>query len=238
MARAKYRSNADDYCSRVRIISAGHFAVSNRRLNHVSADKLNPGTTMKRSGRKPLLICVLLAALALGGCATGMLPAGTGQFDPATGHEYTLGPGDKVRVNVFGEQELSGEFLVSNRGTVAMPLVGEVSAGGLTLAAFTGSVEQKLIATDMVRTPRVSTDIVSYRPFFILGEVENPGQYPYVIGMTVTKAVATAGGFTYRADGNTVYITREGDRNEAPVRVTAASWIGPGDTIRVTERTF
>lgn len=189
--------------------------------------------------RKPLALCSLLLALAVAGCATTALPTGTGyEFTAATGHEYTLGPGDKVRVNVFGEQELSGEFLVSNSGTVAMPLVGSVSAGGLTLAAFTSSVEQKLVATDMVRTPRVSTDIVSYRPFFILGEVEDPGQYPYAIGMTVTKAVATAGGFTYRADAGTVYVTREGDNRESPVRVTAASWIGPGDTIRVGERTF
>lgn len=185
------------------------------------------------------LFCALAVAMTAVACTSTALPAGTNfEYSPAQGHDYMLGPGDRIRVNVFGEQELSGEFLVSNSGTVALPLVGAVPAGGLTLAAFTSSVEQKLVATDMVKTPRVSTDIVAYRPFFILGEVQEPGQYPYAIGMTVTKAVATAGGFTYRADTGTVYVTREGENREAPVRVTAASWIGPGDTLRVGERTF
>jgi polysaccharide export outer membrane protein len=90
----------------------------------------------------------------------------------------------------------------------------------------------------MVRTPRVAIDVVSYRPFYILGEIDKPGQYPYAIGMTVTKAVATAGGFTYRANSRVVYVTREGAANETPLTVTAATWIGPGDTVRVGERTF
>jgi protein involved in polysaccharide export with SLBB domain len=179
-----------------------------------------------------------LAVLVVAGCASGALPAGTAQVAPGQVPDYQLGAGDRVRVNVFGEEELSGEFLVSSRGTVALPLIGEVKADGLTLDAFSASVQEKLVASDMVRTPRVSTDVVAYRPFYILGEVSTPGQYPYAIGMTVTKAVATAGGFTYRANSNTVYVTREGNTREQALPVTASTWIGPGDTIRIGERTF
>lgn len=179
-----------------------------------------------------------VAAFVMTACATEPLPVGTGDYAVETGHDYKLGPGDRVRLNVYGEEALSGEFLVSNRGNVAVPLVGDVKAGGLTIEGFEKTVEEKLVATDMVRTPRVAVDVVSYRPFYILGEVGTPGQYPYAIGMTVTKAVATAGGFTYRANATVVYVTREGTANETPLKVTAATWIGPGDTIRVGERSF
>lgn len=181
---------------------------------------------------------VALATMIVSACATTVLPAGTAQVTPGEVPEYLLGPGDRVRVTVFGEQELSGEFLISSRGTVALPLIGEVEAGGHSLDAFQKTIEAKLVATDMIRAPKVSTDVIAYRPFYILGEVATPGQYPYAIGMTVTKAVATAGGFTYRANSNTVYVTREGNTREQAIPVTASTWIGPGDTIRVGERTF
>lgn len=181
---------------------------------------------------------VAFATLLSGGCASSVLPPGAGLSEPGAVPDYLLGAGDRVRVTVFGETELSGEFLVSSRGAVAMPLIGEVQAGGTTLDAFTNTVQQKLVASDMVRDPKVSTDIITYRPFYILGEVATPGQYPYAIGMTVTKAVATAGGFTYRANAGTVYVTREGNTREQALPVTASTWIGPGDTIRVAERTF
>jgi polysaccharide export outer membrane protein len=188
--------------------------------------------------RKLSFALVALATLFGGGCATSALPPGAGLSEPGAVPDYLLGPGDRVRVTVFGEQELSGEFLVSSRGAVAMPLIGEVKAGGTTLEGFTQTVQQKLVASDMVRDPKVSTDIITYRPFYILGEVATPGQYPYAIGMTVTKAVATAGGFTYRANASTVFVTREGNTREQVLPVTAYTWIGPGDTIRVAERTF
>jgi polysaccharide export outer membrane protein len=183
----------------------------------------------------------MLAATAfvVTACASNApLPAGTANYAAEADHEYQLGPGDRVRLNVFGEEALSGEFLISNRGNVAVPLVGDVKAGGLTIEAFEETVKEKLVATDMVRTPRVSVDVLAYRPFYILGEVSTPGQYPYALGMTLTKAVATAGGFTYRANSNVVYVTREGSALEMPLRVTAATWIGPGDTIRIAERSF
>lgn len=185
-----------------------------------------------------LRIAIAGVFLALCACASQPLPRGDGAYLVETGHEYKLGPGDKLRVTVFGEEDLSGEFTVSNNGGVALPLVGEVRAGGLTPVVFQTAVQEKLAETGMVRTPRVSVDVLNYRPFYILGEVNEPGQYPYAIGMTVTKAVATAGGFTYRANDRMVYVTREGSTREVAVWVTAATWIGPGDTIRVSERTF
>ena len=179
------------------------------------------------------------ALLLLCGCATEpALPQGNGAYSVETGHDYKLGPGDKVRVTVFGENALSGEFLIANNGQVSLPLVGQVRAGGVTLTGFETAIQEQLTASGMVRTPRVSADIVEYRPYYILGEVNKPGQYTYSIGLTVTKAVATAGGFTYRADNKTVYITREGATSEAPAPVTAATWIGPGDTVRIGERMF
>jgi polysaccharide export outer membrane protein len=184
------------------------------------------------------LLAGVFAALALAGCVTKPLPAGAGGYAVDVGHEYKLGPGDKVRVNVFGEQQLSGEFIVANNGAVAMPLVGDIQAGGLTPPALQVAVQDKLAATGMVKQPRVSADVISYRPFYILGEVAKPGQYPYAIGLTVTKAVATAGGFTYRANERQVYVTREGKGSEEPLSLTAATWIGPGDTIRIAERHF
>lgn len=185
-----------------------------------------------------ILIAGVFAALAVTACATEPLPQGNGSYAVETGHDYRLGPGDKVRVTVFGEDKLSGEFLVANNGDVAVPLVGDVKAGGLTPVAFQTAVQDKLSASGMIREPKVSADVVAYRPYYILGEVGKPGQYPYAIGLTVTKAVATAGGFTYRANDKEVFITREGTAQEVPLNLTAASWIGPGDTIRVAERHF
>lgn len=194
---------------------------------------------MKFSNFAAVRLALFGALLWLGACATeAVLPDGNGAYSVESGHEYKLGPGDKVRVTVYGEDNLSGEFLIANNGKIALPLIGEVPAGGLTLAGFQDSIQDKLTASGMVRSPRVSTDIIEYRPFYILGEVNKPGQYTYAIGLTVTKAVATAGGFTYRADNKKVFITREGSGREVPVSVTAATWIGPGDTVRIGERLF
>ncbi|RYZ15038.1 MAG: polysaccharide export protein [Alphaproteobacteria bacterium] len=185
-----------------------------------------------------IIAAAVMGCLATGACATEPLPTGNANFAVESGHEYLLGPGDKVRVVVFEEPQLSGEFIVANDGDVAIPLIGDVKAGGHSITAFGYAVEEKLIASGLVKAPKVSSDVVAYRPFYVLGEVNKPGQYPYAIGMTVTKAVATAGGFSYRANSQIIYVTREGAAQEIPLTVTAATWIGPGDTIRVGERIF
>jgi len=150
--------------------------------------------------------------------------------------DYALGAGDKLRVIVFGEPDLSGEFDVSGSGNVALPLIGQVRARDLTLSQFEDAIETKF-REGYLNNPRVSVEVLNYRPFYIYGEVENSGQYPYTNGMTVLNAVAVAGGYTYRANQSSVYITRgEGDEVEYPA--SPAVKVLPGDVVRVPERYF
>lgn len=182
---------------------------------------------------------ILVAALVmLAACGTQRLPPGNASYGLDSGIEYKLGPGDKVRVTVFGEPQLSGEHTISNNGDIALPLVGAVKAGGLNPTMFQAALTEKLLASGMVLQPRVAVGVIEYRPFYILGEVKAPGTYPYTIGLTVTKAVATSGGFTYRANERQAYITREGQSQESALPITAATWIGPGDTVRIVPRAF
>ena len=150
---------------------------------------------------------------------------------------YRLGSGDKVRVNVYGEESLSGEFFVSGDGKVSLPLVGEVQASGLTVKSFQDEVQQAF-RNGYLKEPRVSAEVLNYRPFYILGEISHPGEYPYTSGLTVFNAVATAGGFTYRANKGHVYIRRTNDTEEQRLPLTSTTLVAPGDTIRIGERLF
>ena len=163
--------------------------------------------------------------------------AGSDAAAPFQPSDYVLGSGDKVRVTVYGEESLSGQFVVAGTGFVSIPLVGEVQAAGLTLRDFQGAVEQSL-RNGYLRDPRVSAEVLNYRPFYIMGEVDKPGQYPYTSGLTVLNAVATAGGFTYRANQKRVFIKRMNDQTERPLPLTGEVLVAPGDTIRITERLF
>jgi protein involved in polysaccharide export with SLBB domain len=150
---------------------------------------------------------------------------------------YQLGPGDKVRVIVYGEADLTGEFFVSQQGVVAYPLVGEIPAAGFTLSQFTEQVAAKL-KEGFIKDPKVSAEVLNYRPFYILGEVMRPGTYPFSADMTVMNAVATAGGFTYRARTNRVFIKRAGESTEKVLKLDAGMMVQPGDTVRIGERLF
>ena len=162
--------------------------------------------------------------------APGITP---GQVD----YQYRLGAGDKIRIIVFGEDSLTGEFYVSDSGTIAFPLVGAVKAGGLTIPELQQNITDKL-ADGYLKMPRVSAEVLNYRPFFILGEVMKPGTYPYTTGLTVLNAVATAEGFTYRADTKKVYIKRAASDKESAQPLTSSTEVQPGDTIRIGERLF
>lgn len=149
---------------------------------------------------------------------------------------YILDAGDTLRVNVFGEETLSGDFQVGNDGFVAIPLIGDVKAKGLTINELKHAIEDKL-SPDYLIDPQVSVDVLNYRPFYILGEVNEPGSYPFVSGLTVIEAVAMAGGFTYRAKTKEVLIKRgEGEGSEFVASLDET--ILPGDVIRVRERIF
>ena len=166
---------------------------------------------------------------------SGAEPAATAANAQAM--DYLLGPGDKVRVTVYGEESLSGEFFVSGTGLMSLPLIGEIKVGGMTVGQFQTAVQDKL-KDGYLKDPRVSAEVLTFRPFYILGEVEKPGTYPYTSGLTVLNAVATAGGFTYRADKKSVYIKRNGDTSENKGELKPSTLVSPGDTIRIGERFF
>lgn len=189
------------------------------------------------------LVLLTLPALGLAGCATAapMVDSQAGSGASGSGdrvvEDYRLGSGDKVRVNVFGEEALTGEFQVSGGGMISLPLIGDIRAAGLTVAEFQRAVEQGL-KQGYLLDPKVSAEVLTYRPFFVLGEVGSPGTYPYSNGLTVLNAVATAGGFTYRADTKRVFIRRADGGNEEAYRLTTSTVVAPGDTIRIGERFF
>lgn len=152
--------------------------------------------------------------------------------------EYRLGPNERIRVTVFGEDDLSGEYQVDTTGFVALPLIGEVMAGDLTMREFENAVEARY-ADGYLINPKVSAEVVNYRPFFINGEVNDPGQYPFEPDMTILKAVSTAGGYTYRANRRKVYILRpEVHSEEIEVRANSDLKVMPGDVLRIPERLF
>lgn len=151
--------------------------------------------------------------------------------------EYRLGPGDGLRIRVFGRDELSGEFAVNAQGRIAYPLIGDVEAAGLTVPEFSQRLGDAL-RNGYVREPNISIEIANYRPFYILGEVQRPGTYPYSPGLTIVSAVATAGGFTYRANSRRVFIQHAGQAREREYALTGSTVIQPGDTVRIPERLF
>lgn len=171
------------------------------------------------------------AATAAAAPVTAMQPVAGSLTD------YRLGPGDKVKVTTFGEEALTGEFLVGSTGMVALPLVGELSAAGRTAREFQDVVETAL-KDGYLKEPKVSIEVLNLRPYYILGEVNRPGGYPYSGGLTVLNAVATAGGFTYRANNRKVFIRRDGEAREQEVPLTSTTTVQPGDTIRIAERFF
>jgi polysaccharide export outer membrane protein len=147
---------------------------------------------------------------------------------------YRLGPGDTLQIRVLGADELNGQYLVQDDGTVRLLMAGAVPAAGLTAEQVQSKIEDALKAGRYLTRPRVTAVIMNYRPFFILGEVSNPGAYPYVNGMRVLSAVAAAGGYTYRADQNSVIITRNGEDYRADVM----TFIQPDDIIRANKRYY
>jgi len=150
---------------------------------------------------------------------------------------YTLGNGDQLRITVFGQPDLSGQFEVDGSGSISMPLIGQVDALGLTTPQLESRIVEKLEG-DYVLNPRVSAEVINYRPYYILGEVNRPGEYPYTSGLTVVNAVAAAGGWTYRAQKKVVYIKSVDSLDEQAVELTTSTAVRPGDTIRIKERHF
>ncbi|HAH09707.1 MAG TPA: polysaccharide biosynthesis protein [Alphaproteobacteria bacterium] len=183
------------------------------------------------------LLGAVLVVLTVSACAesAGSLGQAQNRLGPTPqAVDYTLGSEDKIKLTVFGEEKLSGEFLVDGSGVISLPLIGQVRAGGLTLRQFESAVTEAL-KKDYLKDPKVSAEVVNFRPIYVIGEVNKPGQYPYVSDMTVSKAVALANGYTYRANEGSVMVTRNGQTFKIEAGRTP---ILPGDEIRVPERFF
>jgi polysaccharide export outer membrane protein len=194
-------------------------------------------------------LMILIGQLALGGAApahaqTAPVSSAVGpvapEAPPRTSDvkaDYRLGAGDKVRITVYGEPNLTGEYYVSTRGTLSVPLIGDVPATGQTVPQIAETVRAKL-ADGYIRDPKVAAEVLTYRPYYILGEVNKPGEYPYTSDLTVMNAVATAGGFTYRAQTKKVLIRHAQSDKEIETTLTATTPVEAGDTVRIKERFF
>ncbi|WP_347302936.1 polysaccharide biosynthesis/export family protein [Croceibacterium sp. TMG7-5b_MA50] len=191
-----------------------------------------------RTVRTLLLVLVLGGACAItAGCAGRSAPPITSAAAAQSASAYRLGLGDKVRINVFGQPELSGEYQITGSGTVSMPLIGAVSAVGLTAEELEAQLTQQF-AAGYLQNPSIVVEVFDFRPYFVLGEVERPGSYPAREGVTLLGAIATAGGYTYRANQSRVFIQRAGDDTEYEADPRLPLTINPGDVIRVGERYF
>jgi polysaccharide export outer membrane protein len=211
--------------------------------------------------RSRALFAGLLIVLALSGCMrtpapTALAPSPSldamayGQYQrphelavPASyayapqDEPYRLDAGDRLRVVVYGQEGLTNSYTVDAGGAITMPLIGAVRARGLTPAELAAAVTSQL-KKGYLREPYVAAEVESYRPFFILGEVTAPGQYPYVPNMTAESAVAIAGGFTPRAHRGDVQLTRSGEAGTQRATVPPGTVLKPGDTVVVAERWF
>jgi len=174
-------------------------------------------------------------ATAMAGC--GGRGAVEGPSVAAGSPIYRLAADDKVRVNVYGEEGLTGTYVIGSNGDLSYPLLGAVKAAGLSVPELQAVLTNRL-RRDFVKDAKVSVDITEYRPFFVLGEVNRSGQYSYRVGLTVNAAVATAGGFSYRANHKVVAIQHLNQPGEVRYRLDPSLQVLPGDTIRVLERFF
>ena len=188
---------------------------------------------MKQLGRSPEpgLFSVVLLVLGI------ILPVLCFSQNERSEPVYRLATGDKVSVTVYGQEDLSGQYEVDDTGNISMPLIDEIQAVGMTL----GDLEDAMIVQykpDYLKNPRISVEILNYQPFYIFGEVNNPGRYEYARGMTMINAIALAGGFTHRANKNNVQIERSEDDQQTQTKAEPNTVILPGDVIEVRERFF
>jgi protein involved in polysaccharide export with SLBB domain len=184
------------------------------------------------------LLRALAWTLVLSLSATGLVSAQDGTQD-GVATEYRLGSGDQLRITFFGKHttDLSGEYDIDGSGIVPLPLVGNLKIGGLTVS----EAEKKIVDAykpDYVLNPRVSVQVMNYRPFYITGQVAEPGSYPYVNGITVLEAVVIAGGFTKRAKESSMHIIRGTDPTRTKEDATPETVVLPGDVIEVPQRYF
>jgi protein involved in polysaccharide export with SLBB domain len=187
------------------------------------------------------LAITLLTALQLAGCYTDFGPVEVGTTaGPLSGANVAslLQPGEKLRVTVYGEESLTGDYDVSPSGSVTMPLIGSVKAVGRSQSEFAKDIANRYLRGGFLQDPHVTVAVVQFKPFYVLGEAATPGEYPFRSGLNVHAAVAMAGGFTYRASRSYVLIRHAGDEVWKEYSLAEPVPIAPGDVIRVPERYF
>lgn len=193
-----------------------------------------------KSCLSPTLAVVALGAL-LCGCdsfSSFIHPPSGGVEVKASAHAIRLQPGDRAKIVVYGEDKLSGDFDVDASGNIVMPLVGSVRATGLTKRELEEALRRRLREGQILISPQVSVDVTSKRPFYVLGEVEKPGEYAYRSGLDAFSAVAVAGGFTYRASKGKIQVRRAGEKTFTEYTLSPDIPIYAGDLINVPERYF
>jgi protein involved in polysaccharide export with SLBB domain len=186
-------------------------------------------------------VAALLIALSIAGCAGDPIKVSKGNTAERAlgkGDAAAIAPGDRLRLTVFGDQQMSGEYGVDDSGAISIPLAGPVAVAGRTPVDAAKAIASVLSTMGLYRDPRVTVEVLTLAPYYILGEVTRPGEYPYRPGMSLFAAVATAGGYTYRADKGSVYIRKSTETVERAYRLNADIAIMPGDRIRIPERYF
>ena len=190
---------------------------------------------------KAVGLAVSIAVLLVcGGCqnppAVASVPESVASIDQATGIPL-LQTGEKIKVTVFGENNLSGDYVIDPGGFVSLPLAGTIKASGKTKLVLERELAKKFRG-EFLRDPKVTVEVVEFRPFYVLGEVAKPGEYPYRGGINVMSAIAVAGGQTYRASNSTVIVQRAGETTTRELSLSASVLIYPGDLIQVPQRYF
>lgn len=195
------------------------------------------GGPLARGGIAILILASGLSVQISGAVAAP--PAGASQINSELKAGYHVAAGDKLRVTVFDEPSLTGEYVIGVGGELSLPLIDAIPAGGQTPTTLAQLITEKLKAGGYVLTPRVAVEIIAHRPFYILGEVKQPGEYPYSGDLTFEQAVARAGGFTPRANRRVIEMRRQDWSASQRVKLDGqALKIAPGDTITVRESFF
>ena len=198
---------------------------------------------MRTTGLSFLFVLVLLATsgvapqFAASAAAEPKTPPSAAPPADNPADNYVLGPNDRVRLKVYGEPDIAGEYEIDSSGQISVPLAGHIRAAGLTTKQLERAIASAL-SKGIVRDPRVNVEIALYRPYYILGEVKKSGEYPYRLGLTVMDAIASAGGFTYRANEHKVILRRSGAGAEEVYPLDSPILVFPGDNIRIPERYF
>lgn len=186
---------------------------------------------------------VLSVAIALGGCVTQLysdpaLEAAAYVPPRPSAGPYVLRPNDQLRIQVYNEPTISGDYQIDAVGSISVPLAGRIKAAGLTPVQLERTITRRLDNSGMLKEAHVNVQVSSYGPFYIYGEVKHAGEFPYKPGLTVSDAVALAGGYTYRADESTAYVRGANAATEVARSLDVARPVAPGDTIRIPERWF